>query len=395
MGALATGATASSSADPGISSTTILIGGTAPLTGSASAYGAVARGANAYFKYVNSRGGINGRTIAYRLVDDGYDPARTVAATQQLVEQDKVFAVFNSVGTEHSAAARDYLNAARVPQLFVASGATTFGRDHKQFPWTIGFQPSYRAEGWIYGAYLARTRPGAKVGVLFQNDDYGRDLLAGLKRGIARSKVQLASAQPFEVANPDVQPQIARLKASGANVLALFATPLHAIQGYVLANRLGWRPLVVNNAVSSSANVMALAAEGGSNKVVENSVSIVYVKDPAAAPWRNDAGVKLYRSLMSRFAKGANQRDLNHVHGMAAAYQLTKALDAAGANPTRASVMAQMRKLNDPSNPFLLPGLTVETSATERFPIEQAQLQRWSSGRWRSFGGLWGSAPAR
>ena len=288
-GAIATGATAATSADPGITTKTILVGGTAPLSGTDSAYASVARGANAYFKYVNSRGGVNGRTITYKTVDDAYDPALTVQATRQLVEQDKVFAIFNSLGTEHNVATRDYLNAARVPQLFVASGATTFGRDYKEYPWTIGFQPSYRAEGWIYGTYLARTRPGAKVGVLLQNDDYGKDLLAGLKQGIARSKVKVVAAQAFEVTDPDVQSQITRLKSSGADVLALFATPRHAIQGYVFANRLGWRPLIINNAVSSASNVMALASEGGSNKAVENSVSIVFLKDPTDAKWRSDA----------------------------------------------------------------------------------------------------------
>ena len=388
-GAIATGATAATSADPGISSKTILIGGTAPLSGTASASPSVARGANAYFKYVNARGGVNGRTIDYRTVDDGNDPARTEQATRQLVEQDKVFAIFNSLGTEHNIATRDYLNAQKVPQLFVASAATTFGRDFEEYPWTIGFRPSHRAEGWIYGSYLARAKPGAKVGVLFQDDDFGKDLLAGLKRGIGRSKVKVVAAQPFEVTAPDVQSQISTLKASGANVLALFATPRHAIQGYVFANRLGWRPLIVSNAGSSASNVMAVASEGGANKAVENSVSIVFLKDPTDARWRNDAAVKLYRSIMSRYARGANRSDVDHVHGMAVAYELVKVLEAAGKNPTRAGVMAQMRKLNDPSNPFLLPGLTVKTSATERFPIEQALLQRWSQGSWKSFGGLW------
>ena len=316
-GAIATGATAATSADPGVSAKTILVGGTTPLSGTASAYASVARGANAYFKYVNSRGGVNGRTITYKTLDDAYDPGKTVQATKQLVEQDKVFAIFNSLGTEQNLATRDYLNAAKVPQLFVASGATTFGRDFKKYPWTIGFQPSYRAEGWIYGKYLARTKPGAKVAVLVQNDDYGKDLLAGLKQGIARSKVKVVAAQSFEVTDPDVQSQIARLKASGANVLALFATPRHAIQGYVFANRLGWRPLIINNAVSSASNIMTLASEGGSNKAVENSISIVFLKDPTDAKWRNDAAVKLYRSIMSRFAKGANQKDVYHVYGMA------------------------------------------------------------------------------
>jgi branched-chain amino acid transport system substrate-binding protein len=387
---IATGASAATSADPGVTAKTILLGGTTPLSGTASAYASVARGANAYFKYVNSRGGVNGRTITYKTVDDAYNPAQTVQATKQLVEQDKVFAIFNSLGTEQNVATRDYLNSEKVPQLFVASGATTFGRDFAKYPWTIGFQPSYRAEGWIYGKYLARSKPGAKVGVLFQNDDYGKDLMAGLKQGIARSKVKVVAAQPFEVTAPDVQSQISKLKSSGANVLALFATPRHAIQGYVFANRLGWRPLIINNAVSSASNIMTLAAEGGSNKAVENSISIVFLKDPTDAKWRNDAAVKLYRSIMSRYAKGSNQKDVYHVYGMAVAYEFVKVLKAAGKNPTRASVMAQTTKLNDASNPFLLPGMTIKTSKTERFPIEQALLQRWSKGGWKSFGGLWG-----
>ena len=201
--------------------------------------------------------------------------------------------------------------------------------------------------------------------------------------------MKVVAAQSFEVTDPDVQSQISKLKASGANVLALFATARHAIQGYVFANRLAWRPSIINNAGSSASNIMALASEGGTNRTVENSVSIVFLKDPTDAKWRNDAAVELYRSIMSRFAKGANQKDVYHVYGMAVAYEFVKVLKAAGKNPTRASVIEQTRKLNDPSNPFLLPGLTVETSATERFPIEQALLQRWSKGSWKSFGGLW------
>jgi branched-chain amino acid transport system substrate-binding protein len=389
-GAIATGATASTSADPGITAKTILLGGTSPLSGPASAYASVARGANAYFKYANARGGVNGRKVQYKYVDDAYNAVQSVQVTRQLVEQDKVFAIFNSLGTEQNIAVRDYLNAMRVPQLFVASGATTFGRDYKKYPWTIGFQPSYQAEGWIYGKYLARTKPGAKIAVLFQNDDYGKDLINGLKQGIARSTVKVIAAEPFEVTAPDVQSQIAKLKASGANVLALFATPRHAIQGYVFANRLGWRPLIINNAVSSASNIMTLASEGGSNKAVENSISIVFLKDPTDAKWRNDPAIKLYRTIMAQYAKGANVKDVYHVYGMAVAYETIKVLKAAGKNPTRASMMAQTRQLNDASNPFLLPGMTIKTSATERFPIEQALLQRWSKGGWTSFGGLWG-----
>ncbi|MDQ3067618.1 MAG: ABC transporter substrate-binding protein [Actinomycetota bacterium] len=389
-GAIVTGATAASSADPGITGKRILLGGTSPLSGPASAYASVARGADAYFKYVNARGGVNGRSIEYKYVDDGYEPARTIQATRQLVEQDKVFAIFNSLGTEHNVATRDYLNQMKVPQLFVASGATTFGRDFRKYPYTIGFQPSYRAEGWIYGTYLARTKPGAKIGVLFQNDDYGKDLMAGLKQGIGRSKVRIVAAESFEVTAPDVQSQVAKLKASGANVLALFATPRHAIQGYVFANRLGWRPLIINNAVSSASNIMTLASEGGTNKSVANSISIVFLKDPIDVKWRNDGAIKLYRSIMSRYAKGANVKDVYHVYGMAVAYQTVRALKAAGKTPTRVALLRQIAKLSDASNPFLLPGITIRTGATERFPIEQALLQRWGKGGWTSFGGLWG-----
>ena len=389
-GVIATGATAASSADPGITPKTILLGGTSPLSGPASAYASVARGANAYFKYANARGGVNGRTIIYKYVDDAYNASQTVQATRQLVEQDKVFAIFNSLGTEHNVATRDYLNAMKVPQLFVASGATTFGADYKKYPWTIGFQPSYQAEGWIYGKYLARTKPGATIAVLFQNDDYGKDLIAGLKQGIARSTVKVIAAEPYEVTATDVQSQVAKLKASGANVLALFATPRFAIQGYVFANRLGWRPLIINNAVSSASNIMTLASEGGTNKAILNSISIVFLKDPTDAKWRNDAAVKLYRSIMARHAEGANVKDVYHVYGMAVAYETVKVLKAAGKNLTRVALMAQVRKLNDASNPFLLPGIAIKTSATERFPIEQALLQRWSKGSWTSFGGLWG-----
>ena len=389
-GAIATGATAASGADPGISAKTILLGGTSPLSGPASAYASVARGADAYFKYLNARGGVNGRTIAYKYVDDAYNPAQTVQATRQLVEQDKVFAVFNSLGTEHNVATRDYLNQQKVPQLFVASGATTFGRDHRRYPYTIGFQPSYQAEGWIYGTYLARTKPGARIAVLFQNDDYGKDLMTGLRQGIARSKVKIVAAQGYEVTATDVQSQIAKLKASGANTLALFATPKFAIQGYVFANRLGWRPLVFNNAVSSASNIMTLASEGNTNKAVENSVSIAFLKDPTDPKWRTDAAMRLYRSVLAKYARGANAKDVYHVYGMAVAHETARVLKATGKNPTRAALVAQLRKLNDASNPFLLPGIAIKTSGTERFPIEQALLQRWSKGSWQSFGGLWG-----
>jgi branched-chain amino acid transport system substrate-binding protein len=389
-GAVATGATAGSAPDPGITGKTILLGGTAPLSGPESAYSSIARGADAYFKFVNGRGGVHGRRILYTYVDDGSDPVQTVQATTQLVEQERVFAIFNGLGTAQNEAVRPYLNQNKVPQLFVATGATTFGRDYKEYPWTIGFQPSYRAEGWIYGKYLARAKPRARVAVLFQNDTYGKDLLAGLRQGSARSTVRVVATQPYAATATDVQSQIAKLKASGADVLALFATPRFVTQGYLFVERLNWRPLIINNAVANASSVMKAAVGAGAARAVESSISIVYLKDPTSPTWRDDAAVKLYRSIMRLFAKGANVADIFHVYGMAVAYETVRALTAAGPNPTRAGLMAQVRKLNDPGNPFLLPGIVVKTSATERFPVEQVLMQRWSKGTWSTFGGLWG-----
>jgi branched-chain amino acid transport system substrate-binding protein len=382
---------AGSSADPGITSSTILLGGTSPLTGPAAAYASVARGAKAYLDSINAKGGVARRKFEYKIVDDGYNPAQTIQATRQLVESDKVFAVFNSLGTEHNQAIRDYLNQAKVPQLFVASGATTFGRDTARYPWTIGFQPSYQAEGWVYGQYIGRTKRGARLAVLYQNDDYGKDLLSGLKRGLARSSARIVAQETYDVTAPDVQSQIAKLKSSRANVFAIFATPKFAIQSYVYANRLNWRPLVLNNTVSGASNIMALASEGGKNKAVNGSVTLNFLKDPSDPKWRNDPGMKQYRSIMSRFAKGANVNDQYHVYGMAVAYETVSLFRRLGANPTRAGLMARARSITSAGNPFLLPGVSVKTGRGDGFPTQQGQLQRWQNGKWVAFGGLWSS----
>jgi branched-chain amino acid transport system substrate-binding protein len=382
---------AGSAADPGVSATAIVIGGTSPLTGPAASYASVARGAKAYFDFVNASGGVNKRTIDYRIVDDAYNPAQTVQAVRRLVEQDRVFAVFNTLGTESNLAIRDYLNQVRVPQLFVASGATTWGRDAAKYPWTIGFQPSYAAEGLVYGQYIARTRKKAKVAVLFQNDDYGKDLLASLKLGLGRSGSKVVAAQPYQVTSSDVGAQIARLKASGANVLCIFATPTFAIQSYVFANRLGWKPLVINNAVSGTSNIMTLASEGGKNKLVEGTITTTALKDPTDPRWNRDAGMRQYRTLLGRYAKGANPNDVYHVYGMAVAYETVGLLRRLGANPTRARLMASARSISSAKNPFLLPGVVVKTGRGDSFPIQQGQLQRWTNGRFVPVGGLWTS----
>ncbi|MBM3679610.1 MAG: branched-chain amino acid ABC transporter substrate-binding protein, partial [Actinobacteria bacterium] len=345
----------------------------------------------AYFKYVNARGGVGGRTIEYRYIDDAYNPPQSVQVTRQLVEQDKVFAVFNSLGTEPNLQVRDYLKAQGVPQLFVATGATTWGRDASTYPSAIGFQPSYQAEGWIYGRYLARTLPTAKVGVIYQNDDYGNDLLNGLKSGLQRSKVRIVGMESYELDATDMRSQVSKLKSGGADVLAIFATPRYAIQTYVGANQLGWRPkLTIVNTVASAANVMSLAAEGGKNKVVENSISIVFLKDPTDPQWGKDSGIRLYRQILSAYAKGANANDVYHVYGMAAAWTFVEALKKAGAEPTRAGIVSAVSSMNLSTNPFLLPGIAIKTGPGDHYPIEQVLLQRYLKGGWKSFGGLWG-----
>jgi branched-chain amino acid transport system substrate-binding protein len=383
--------TTRSSADPGVTPTSILLGTTSPLSGTASAYASVARGADAYFKYVNARGGVNGRKIVDTIVDDAYNPSQTVQATRQLVERDKVFAVFNAVGTEQNLAVRGYLNDEKVPQLFAASGATALGNEPGKYPYTIGLQPSYRAEGWVLGKYLARTQGSAKVAVLFQNDDYGADLLNGLKKGIERSRVRIAAAQPYEVTAGDVQAQVAKLRASGATIFAVFATPKFAVQAYAGARKLGWKPkLSLTSAVASASNVMQLASEGGANKVVDGSVSIVFLKDPTDPRWKSDAGLKLYRSILKRYVPGADPDDTYYVYGMAAAWTAVEAIRKVGKDLTRDGLLKVVGSMSLTGNPFLLPGIAVKTGPGDHFPIEQMVLQRWHKGAWKSFGGIWG-----
>jgi branched-chain amino acid transport system substrate-binding protein len=384
---LATVASGAPTATPGITKTQVVIGGTVPLSGPAAAYASVGKGAQAYFKYVNAHGGVNHRKIKYIIKDDAYDPAQTIDKTKELVQQDHVFAIFNSLGTETNLATRPYLNALKVPQLFVASGATTWGKDYKKYPWTIGYQPNYRAEGTIYGRYVAKTNPKAKIGVLYQNDDYGKDLLNGLKIGLGSKAKLIVSKQGYDVTDSDVQSQIAKLKAKQANTLMIFATPKFAIQAYVYAHKLGWRPKAYVNTVSSAANVMGIATVGTSKKQTEGSISIVFLKDPTDAHWKRDPGMKLYRSIMKRY-KGGNANDVYNVYGMSVAHTFAAALKKAGKNPTRDSIMKAATHLTVKNDPFLLPGTAVRTTSSDHFPLDQARLERYHNGHWVAFGGL-------
>jgi len=388
LGALALATVAAGAAsETGVTSTQVTIGGTTPLSGPASAYQSVAKGAAAYFRYVNAKGGVNKRKINYIYKDDAYDPSKTVDATRELVSQDKVFAIFNSLGTDQNLATRAYLNALKVPQLFVASGATTFGNDYKKYPYTIGYQPNYRAEGTIYGRYVVKHAPKSRIGVLYQNDDYGKDLLAGLQRGLGAKAGLVKSKQSYNVDDPDVQSQIAKLKAAKVNTLMVFATPKFAIQAYVYARKLSWKPLVYMNAVSSAANIMGLSTAATNKKQTEGTISIVFLKDPTDPAWRNNSGMKLYRSIMKKY-KGGNPNDVYAVYGMSVAHTFVAALQKAGKNPTRAGIVKAADSLNVTNDPFLLPGISVKTSATDHFPLDQAKLQRYHDGHWVAFGGL-------
>jgi ABC-type branched-subunit amino acid transport system substrate-binding protein len=374
---------------PGVTSTTITIGGTVPITGPAALFGSVARGADAYFKYVNARGGVNGRKVKYVYLDDAYDPSKTVQLTRQLVEQDHVLAIFNTVGTDNNIAIRDYLNAAKVPQLFGGTGAATIGDGWKRDPWTMGYLPSFRAEGAIYGRSIAKlTAP--KVAVLFEDSDFGKDLTAGLKNGLGGKSSAIVSAQAYEPTDSSIDSQMSTLHASGANVLVLNATPQYAILAYLAAHKLGWHPQIYVSSVCISPNVMnIIRASVGS--LANGSRSIAFVKDPTDKVWAKDPVVKLYRTILAKYAPGAKPEDVYNFYGMGVAFTMVDALRHAGQSPTRSSLLAAAQHL-DETNPFMRPGVAIATSPTDYYPISKAQLVRYDSVHWVAVGPL---VPAR
>ena len=373
-------------ATPGVTPTQITLGATIPITGPAAAYGSVGRGADAYFKYVNSKGGVFGRKIDYKYLDDEFDVAKTITLTRQLVEQDQVFAIFNSVGTEHALAIRSYLNDRKVPQLFIGSGVSKLATEHARYPWSMGYLPSFAGEGAVYGRYIAAHRPKARIAVLYENSDFGKDMLNGLRRGL-EGKGKIVGTQAYEVADADVASQLAKLKSSGADTLMLFATPKFAIFGYVGAFRLGWHPQVYVTSVSISPDIMKISRVASSRKQVEGSVSIAFVKDPTAKQWAKDRTVRLYKSIMQRFLPSAKSDDVFNYYGMAVAYTMVDTLRKAGRNLTRAGVLKAATHLNE-VNPFLLPGVRIQTSPSDYYPMDKVKLARYKSDHWQFFGNL-------
>jgi len=363
-------------ATPGVTASEIKIGSSVPLSGEAAIAGNVARGIDAYFKYVNSKGGVFGRKLKFIYLDDGYDPGRAVNNTIRLVQQEQVFAMFSSLGTSNNLAVRKLLNDAKVPQLFVSSGATTFGRDYKQYPWTMGYIPPYSEEGAIYGQYVVKHVKKPKIAVLYQDDDYGRDLYAGLRRGLGKKVSSIVSKVAYDPTSADVQPQVTQLKASKANVFMIFAFGKFSLQAFNAVSRLGWKPQIFVNDVSSASALMAIVPQNAAN----GSISIVFGKDPAAPLWRRDKGIRLFQSIL--------MQDGYYTAGMATAYTLVDALKKAGRNLTRDGIMRAATHLNEKGNPFVLPGIVVHTTPTSRFPLTQVKLQRWSAKSWHPFGKL-------
>jgi len=379
-------------ATPGVTPTQITLGATIPITGPAAAYGSVGRGADAYFKYVNSKGGVLGRKLKFVYLDDGYDPGRAVNNTIRLVQQEQVFAMFSSLGTSNNLAVRKLLNDAKVPQLFVSSGATTFGRDYKKYPWTIGYIPPYSEEGEIYGRYVLKNIKKPKIAVLYQEDDYGRDLYAGLRKGLGKKTNLIVGKVAYDPTSADVQPQVTQLKASKANVLMIFAFGKFSLQAFNAVSRLGWKPQIFVNDVSSASALMSIVPQNAAN----GSISIVFGKDPDSPQWANDKGIKLFQSILKKYGSGIGARDLKdgyYTAGMATAYTLVNTLKKAGKNLTRQSLMNAAVHLNEKNNPFVLPGIVVHTTPANRFPITQVKLQRWSNRAWRTFGPLISAKP--
>jgi branched-chain amino acid transport system substrate-binding protein len=373
---------------PGITKTQILIGGTVPLSGQASAFGAVGPAANAYFKYVNAHGGVHGRKIKYLWRDDGYDPSRTLQLTRELVEQDKVFAIFNTIGTEHTLAIRGYLNAIKVPEVFAGTGAAKVGRGYKQFPWTMGYLPSFEGEGVIYGRYVLAHRPKAKIAVLYENSDYGNDLLHGLQRGLGSHQAKIVSKVSYEVTDVNIASQIARLRASKADTFMVFALPTYALSAFTNAYKLGWFPRFFVSAVSIEPTIMSIARANTKGKETNNALSFAFVKDPTSPAWKRDPAVALYKKILMRYDKGGRVSDVYNWYGMTVAYSMVDALRHAGRNPTRESFLRAVTHMNERSNPFLLPGVFVRTSPKNYFPIAKARMVRYRKNLWVLFGPL-------
>jgi ABC-type branched-subunit amino acid transport system substrate-binding protein len=372
--------------DPGADDKEIKIGQIGPYSGPASAYGTIGKAIGAYFEKVNAEGGVNGRKIKYIATDDGYNPAKTVEMARKLVEEEETLIVFNPLGTPSNTAIQKYMNTKKVPQLFVATGATKWG-DPKNFPWTMGWQPTYQAEGKIYAMHILDTKPNAKIAVLMQNDDYGKDYLKGFEDGLGdKAKTMIVSKVTYEVTDPTVDSQMLTLKASGADTFFNITTPKFAAQAIKKAAEIGWKPVHYLNNVSAS--VSAVMSPAG----LDNGVGLLtsaYIKDPTDPQWVNDKGYKDWVEWMKKYYPAGNLADGFNVYGYNVAQGLVQVLKQCGDNLTRENVMKQAASL-DMTLPMLLPGVNVKTGPDDFYPIEREQLARFDGKTWVLFGKVYG-----
>ena len=382
LAAAATSAVAQKKYDPGADDKEIKVGHIGPYSGPASAYGTIGKSISAYMDKVNAEGGVNGRKIKFVTLDDGYNPAKTVEMARKLVEEDEVLLLFNSLGTPSNTAIHKYMNTKKVPQLFVATGATKWG-DPKNFPYTMGYQPSYQAEAKIYAAHILETKPNAKIGVLLQNDDYGKDYLKGLEDGLgAKAATMIVAKATYEVTDPTVDSQMVTLKASGADTFFNISTPKFAAQAIKKAAEIGWKPThYLNNVSASVASVMTPAG-------LENGVGLFtaqYGKDPTDPQWANDPGMKDYLEFMKKYYAAGNASDQLNLYGYGVADAMVRVLKQAGDTLTRDNIMKQASSM-DYQSPISLPGVRFKTGPDDFYPYESQQLSKFDGKTWVLFG---------
>ena len=367
----------------GVTATEIKIGNTNPYSGPASAYGTIGKAIGAYFKKVNDEGGINGRKINYITYDDGYAPPKTVEMVRKLVEQDQVAALFQTLGTPPNSAIHKYMNEKKVPHLFVATGATKWN-DAKNFPWTMGFQPNYQTEGRVYASHVLKNHPDAKVGILYQNDDYGKDYLKGFEDGLGdAAKKMIVLKQSYEVTDPTIDSQIINLKNAGANVFFNITIPKFAVQAIKKAHDIGWKPThYLNNVSSSLATVLKPAGLDASKGLI----TALYMKEVTDPQWKNDKGFMEWVAWMKKYYPEGNLEDQANGYAYNVAILMTQTLKQCGNDLSRENIMRQAANLKNLELPLLLPGIKINTSATDFAPIEQEQLAKFDGERWVTFG---------
>ncbi|MGA7806648.1 ABC transporter substrate-binding protein [Bradyrhizobium sp.] len=370
--------------DTGATDTEIVIGNIMPYSGPASAYGVIGKTEQAYFNKINIEGGINGRKIKFISYDDGYSPPKAVEQARKLVESDEVLLIFNSLGTPSNSAIEKYMNAKKVPQLFVATGASKWN-DPKDFPWTMGWQPSYQNEAHIYAKYLIKEKPDAKIGVLYQNDDFGKDYLRGLKDALGAKSSMITAEEGYETSEPTIDDHIVKLKASGADVFISITTPKFAAQAIKKLAEMDWHPLHIVSNVSASVGGVIKPA-GFEN--AQGILSAAYAKDGADPQWDNDPGMKKFFAFLDKYDPDANRLDGSVVYGYGAAQTMVKVLQMCGDDLTRENVMKQAASLKDFEPDTLLPGIKINTSPSDFAPIKQLQMMRFKGEKWDLFGAI-------